>query len=273
MKKNKTIIKAKKTQEGLVYLNLGCGYNFFTEWNNVDLLKNENIIQHNIKEELPFYDETFDAVYSSHALEHLTPQDGKKMIKEVFRILKKGGIFRIVVPDLEEICREYLKIIEECDKNLSKENIQKYNWITLELIDQMVREKSGGLMLEHLLSNNYNKEYITHRTGNQFAKYLSSGEKTEITNKKTYLKKLLNTIKNKIFTKEKLLDKSGQKHKWMYDRISLKILLEEINFNTFEIKTYLDSKIKFWDKYNLDKEKESTLPKKPNSLYIEVTKN
>lgn len=46
---------------------------------------------------------TFDAVYCSHALEHLTPSDGDVALGEFRRVLRDGGTVMIVVPDLEEV--------------------------------------------------------------------------------------------------------------------------------------------------------------------------
>lgn len=47
---------------------------------------------------LPFKDKTFDKVVASEVLEHL--QDDRKTLKEVFRILKPGGIFVISTPSI-----------------------------------------------------------------------------------------------------------------------------------------------------------------------------
>ncbi|MDM8557725.1 class I SAM-dependent methyltransferase [Candidatus Parabeggiatoa sp. HSG14] len=49
-----------------------------------------------VAEDLPFENDKFDVVYSSHALEHF--QDRKQGLKEINRILNKKGIAIIVVP-------------------------------------------------------------------------------------------------------------------------------------------------------------------------------
>lgn len=46
---------------------------------------------------------TFDAVFCSHALEHLTLQDGDVALQEFRRVLRDGGAAIILVPDLEGI--------------------------------------------------------------------------------------------------------------------------------------------------------------------------
>lgn len=48
------------------------------------------------KAPLPFEDETFDMVYSSHNLEHV--DNRVQLMDEIWRILKMGGIFRVIVP-------------------------------------------------------------------------------------------------------------------------------------------------------------------------------
>ena len=50
---------------------------------------------------MPFPDDSIDYLYSSHLLEHLFWEDAKKLLKEACRVLKKGGILRLCIPDLE----------------------------------------------------------------------------------------------------------------------------------------------------------------------------
>lgn len=45
----------------------------------------------------------FDAVYSSHSLEHLYPHDVPKCLAGILRVLKPGGAVIIHVPDLEDL--------------------------------------------------------------------------------------------------------------------------------------------------------------------------
>lgn len=52
-------------------------------------------------ENLLFKDETFDFVFSYHALEHI--QNPKKALKEIHRVLKKGGGFWIGTPNKSRI--------------------------------------------------------------------------------------------------------------------------------------------------------------------------
>jgi len=119
-------------------LNLGCGSNTPNDWLNLDgswnawlakyplarkllgFLKivpspfanigwNPSIYCHDVRKPFPFQDNFFIAIYASHLLEHLYLEQGKKLLKECYRILQPGGILRMVVPDLEAIVAEYIE--------------------------------------------------------------------------------------------------------------------------------------------------------------------
>lgn len=57
---------------------------------------------------LPFSDGTVDAIYASHVLEHLYRDDAHRLLSECKRILKPGGVIRLVLPDLKSMALEYL---------------------------------------------------------------------------------------------------------------------------------------------------------------------
>ena len=70
------------------------------------------ILIHDIRHPLPFPDESFQACYSSHVLEHLYRQDALKLLQETSRVLVSGGILRVVVPDLRAIVERYINTPE-----------------------------------------------------------------------------------------------------------------------------------------------------------------
>jgi len=71
--------------------------------------KGKAIIRHDVKKGLPFEDESVNFIYCSHLLEHLTRDDARKVCQEVYRVLKKDGIFRVVVPDLKLLAKKYVE--------------------------------------------------------------------------------------------------------------------------------------------------------------------
>lgn len=67
-----------------------------------------NVRYGDIVEGLPIAPESCAGVYCSHVIEHLALDDADTALKHTFRYLKKGGTFRLVLPDLEQIARNYL---------------------------------------------------------------------------------------------------------------------------------------------------------------------
>ena len=92
------------------YLNLGSGPRGLdsAHWVNVDGFPDRNVhflIDFNRK--LPFPDQTFAGVFCEHVMEHFSREEGEVLAREICRVLKPGGCFRIVVPDAERIMRTY----------------------------------------------------------------------------------------------------------------------------------------------------------------------
>ena len=51
-------------------LNLGCGDRYHPDWTNINFTSTGGgVIAHNLKQGIPFPDESFDVVYHSHVLE------------------------------------------------------------------------------------------------------------------------------------------------------------------------------------------------------------
>jgi len=57
---------------------------------------------------LPIETDSVDAIYASHTLEHISMYRINKVLAECYRVLRRGGMMRIVVPNPEESIRQYL---------------------------------------------------------------------------------------------------------------------------------------------------------------------
>ena len=117
-------------------LHLGCGLNVVEGWLNVDGSWNARLAKYprlrralaaahvipreaaqvdwrgdlrilDVRDPLPFATGSYDAIYASHLLEHLYLDDALRLLRECFRVLRPGGVLRLVVPDLKAIVREY----------------------------------------------------------------------------------------------------------------------------------------------------------------------
>jgi hypothetical protein len=70
--------------------------------------------------------------------------------------------------------------------------------------------------------------------------------------------------------KRGLFRDGGEVHQWMYDRYSLKRLLEQAGFVTVKVCMADESRIPNYQKYQLDTN--NGIVRKPDSLFIEATK-
>lgn len=93
-------------------LNIGGGSWFKRGWLNLDYYGdnafidiNQNLLEN---QELPFSDESLELIFTSHVLEHLPDEVVLNLLKECYRTLKKGGILRISVPDMEKAFTAYV---------------------------------------------------------------------------------------------------------------------------------------------------------------------
>jgi len=114
----------------------GCGFTAPDKWLNFDAsmtLKFErtavvgrmytknaqrfpvNVRYGDIVKGLPLSARSCKGVYASHILEHLALEDFHTALENTKRILTAGGIFRLVVPDLEWAAREYARRLDSGD--------------------------------------------------------------------------------------------------------------------------------------------------------------
>jgi len=87
------------------YLHLGCGPQIYDGWTNIDKYHDDPRVVRSDMFQLPFESESIDAIYSSHALEHLPFRRARAALVEWSRVLKPEARLYLAVPDLEEICR------------------------------------------------------------------------------------------------------------------------------------------------------------------------
>lgn len=93
-----------------IMLHLGCWKRYIPGFIHIDLCDMPHIdYKTNIDDLSMFYDETVDLIYSSHSIEYFDRTEVVKVLTEWNRVLKKGGILRIAVPDLEKLILIYEK--------------------------------------------------------------------------------------------------------------------------------------------------------------------
>lgn len=68
----------------------------------------DNVEYGDIVKGLPVAERSSDGAYCSHVLEHLSLADFRTALVNTYEILRPGGVFRLVVPDLEHMVRRYI---------------------------------------------------------------------------------------------------------------------------------------------------------------------
>ncbi len=260
-------------------LNLGCGQRFHSAWTSVDLAPaHPSICRVDATEPLPFADSAFDAVYHSHLLEHLPRAKALPFLRECRRVLKPGGIMRLAIPNLEAIARLYLYALDDA-WNGDEEALAHHRWLLLELYDQTTRETPGGAMLGEL--RDHSCELAWYRLGLDGTIIRQQREThpkppTWRDCLKSWLpgswrERLIRWLLGKEYSLLQIgrFRRAGEVHHWMYDRVSLRVLLSEAGFSQMRCMGPMDSAVPDWNSYHLDVTPDGDVCK-PDSLFVEA---
>jgi len=79
-------------------LDIGCGESKLEGAIGIDIRRTKSVDIIADARHLPFKDEVFDHVYSSHLIEHFSHREVKDVVKEWVRVLTKGGTIEIRCP-------------------------------------------------------------------------------------------------------------------------------------------------------------------------------
>ena len=267
-------------------LNLGCGHHYSSlpVWTNLDFVSTgKGVLAHNLLDGVPFADASFDVVYHSHVLEHMTKRDGEAFLRECFRVLKPGGVLRVAVPDLEQIARNYLRLLEaglgdpadsvtRCD----------HHWILLELFDQAARNRSGGEMAAYLMQPTIlNEDFVFRRIGLEGRTIrgilLAHAEKNRRTDGfrarwKSFWRRMGGYFRNEraAYSKVGKFRLGGEVHQWMYDRYALSRALSDAGGRDAVVRRADESFVAGWSGFELDTVGGEV--RKPDSLFMEARK-
>jgi len=100
-----------------VKINLGCGTNKLQGWENHDA-------DIDITSSLPWCENTVDFILAEHVVEHVQYREAIMFMMECHRILRPGGVFRVIVPSVERILwhadDEYVKFVSRWAKTPNK---------------------------------------------------------------------------------------------------------------------------------------------------------
>ena len=278
------------------YVNLGCGARYHRSWLNIDVVAaGPHVMVHDLRRGIPLDSASCQVVYHAHVLEHFRRDDAQAFLRECYRVLCPGGIIRVVVPDLERICRAYLHELELLvnEPGAASDN---YDWMLLELYDQTVREQSGGDMMRYLARRPLpNPDFVFERIGSEGRDLVRRlvepperrgvagrliGQGRHMLQRVRKAARALRTLPLRLLLGQsgaRALEigrfrMAGEVHQWMYDRYSLARALQQAGFTHARQYRADTSLISGWASFELDANA-AGIPHKPDSLYMEAVKS
>jgi predicted SAM-dependent methyltransferase len=271
------------------YVNLGCGSRFHPDWTNLDFTSTDaSVIPANLRAGIPFPESTFDVVYHSHVLEHFPRREAPAFLRECHRVLKKRGIIRMVVPDLESLTRTYLQALERAVEG-DRQWEHNYEYVMLELYDQAVRDRPGGELGDYLKQEQLpNLDFVIEQGGVDAQIIIEQARQVaKPSDHAGFARRIYRYLRRVGFGRESLLRlilnkeyealevgrfrRRGEPHLWMYDRYSLLKILRDVGFEGSQLFSAAESQIPNWANFCLDTERDGTIYK-PYSLYAEARK-
>ena len=239
-------------------LNVGSGGRCHDEWTNLDLKGAisfrwhrarqslpVNFVRHRLPAALPFEAGSFDAIYCAQVIEHFSRSDAATVLAEFRRVLRVGGVARIVVPDLEAQCHVYLDALQ-ARSNGDDASHERYEFAKLWLLDQFARTSPGGELTEFSASA---KDVGLRR---EFR--LSRAEPSRV------MKRAPRSVRGW------KVRRNGELHRWAYDRSDLSEAAARAGFSTVELVTFDRSKVDAFTDFDRDAAGEI----QPGSLYAEM---
>ncbi|MBI4890232.1 MAG: methyltransferase domain-containing protein [Acidobacteria bacterium] len=268
-------------------VNLGCGGVRRATWINFDAdPAGKDVLMLDVRTGLPLGDRSVAVVYCSHLLEHLECEDASRLVGEAFRVLEPGGVFRVVVPDLEMIVRCYLEALEACLDAPSVNNVLNHSWMVTELVDQIARDRSGGRMATLLADPDLtNRDFVVGRVGENARSSALAETKSgwrrrleamgplawvSFATRRLALRSFQALVPSQLANDIEVgrFRRCGEVHRWLYDRFSLSALLRQQGFDRVVRQEHNTSIISDWMEDSLDTTEKGEA-RKPDSLYME----
>ncbi len=158
--KNKTDLK----------INIGCGASNVSGWEGVDVVPSPGVTcVWDCRTSLPFANESANGIFTEHFIEHIDfYQEAPLLFKDIYRILKKGAVVRIIVPDAQKYVEAYQKEGWEAlaqVRPLLKNNVDSYSKNTMhtkmELVNWIFRQE-----YEHKFAYDFESlKYVLNQAG------------------------------------------------------------------------------------------------------------
>lgn len=219
------------------FLNLACGATFIDtpQWLNLDYTPLDPAVrQADLLGRLPVADGSLQMVYCSHFIEHVPRTHVLGLLQECRRVLQSGGLLRLVVPDLQEMCGRYLAARRAGEHQIA-------NAVVLEILDQCVRKRPGGELAALYETVRLNpvqaamRGFIFERSGETLAATGPAARRPFIARlrsalERRYIRALVRLLPRAFREQNVSLAEVGELHAWLYDAHTLGELLQQAGF-------------------------------------------
>ncbi len=129
------VVKSYLKNNQIKKLHIAAGKNYLAGWLNTDIVsKDKRVVYLDATKAFPFKNNTFDYIFSEHLIEHLTYEQGRRMLCECHRVLKPNGKIRLATPDLKTFINLFTN-----DKTDIKE--QYIKWSTDKFLPELAKLK------------------------------------------------------------------------------------------------------------------------------------
>jgi predicted SAM-dependent methyltransferase len=157
-------------------LHLGCGRKHIPGFVHVDIEDYPHIDFRIPVNELSFArDNSVELIYASHVLEHFGRHEVDQVLREWFRVLRKGGILRLAVPDFEAVSHCYQQTGELSDLVglVCGGQRNEYDFHKMVFDEKLLRERLRNVgfvavsrydwsRTEHAWMDDYSQAYLPH---------------------------------------------------------------------------------------------------------------
>ena len=173
-------------------------------------------------------DNYFNVIYSSHVIEHFFDSDVLFMFKEVYRLLKPGGVFRVICPDIRLFAESYIN--------------KDWGFFLDYLYSKTGRISSNMLLLEELYSDGFFAKFLL-----SFVSLLAN-DRNDVFLSNAECKEFIESEKDMFYIFDKASELSSRElnkeigaHVNWFDKNKLMYFLKRSGFKDVKEKSYLKS--------------------------------
>lgn len=131
-------------------MHLGCGNIDHIKFINIDGYPHPHVHYVQTIDRLPqFKDGSVDLIYASHCLEHFCYTQTGDVLKEWQRVLRKGGVLRLSIPDFDKLVEIYRIHNQDPDVILpqlmgGQDNTYNFHYTALNIVNLSRLLRSAG---------------------------------------------------------------------------------------------------------------------------------